>query len=184
MSDSLPTRTTLRGPLIAVLIACALALFVHYPVLSSITCFRSTGAMLFYVTPTTTGPIAWGSMKGDSWPIQIVYSAAVDPTFSGPGAPMGTKYSAPWSFVHREPATQFGERVFETAIGLPFPMTIHTRRFVPAVPNVVPMTIALPSFTGLPGPATEPTRWIWWGIVGNLIVWGALGFAVGRWLSR
>jgi hypothetical protein len=182
MTDQ-PRRSLFRLVL-PLLIAWGIALVLHYPVLTSITCFRSTGAMLFHVTPTTTGPIAWGSMKGDSWPIQIVYSAAVDPTYNGPGAPMGTKYSAPWSLVHRESPTTFGERVFETAIGLPFPMTIHTRRFVPAVPNVVAMTIALPSFTGLPGPATEPTRWIWWGIVGNLIVWGALGLAVGRWLFR
>ncbi len=133
------------------------------------------------------GGLVWASVDWSTGPVRRVSSIAIPDDSGRLGGLLGVREVPNWTLASQERPAVNGEIILETAVGIPFTMTRHAERHPPINPTIgyfVHSSVIFRSlWTGLPGPATEPTRWVWWGIVGNLIVWALIGLGAQRVLT-
>jgi hypothetical protein len=129
-------------------------------------------------------PLSWVTTDWSMGPLRRVSSIAFPADAGRTAEVLGIRSAPSWTLAATKQPTLNGEIIFESATGFPFVMAKHARRHAPltTLGRGVQIYVEISPFnwTGLNGPATEPTRWVWWGIVGNLIVWALIGLGAQR----
>jgi hypothetical protein len=171
------------SPVRAMIGSCLLGLLVVPILLANLSSLLWYNVVLVPPLPGT-GALSWVSIDWTMGPLRRVSSMAVPVDAGRMGDNLGLREVAPWTLAAANPPTVNGEIIFESATGFPFVMAKHARRHAPlAAPGrgaQIYVEISPFNWTGLNGPATEPTRWVWMGILRNMVVWALIGLIAQR----